>query len=249
MRIVDHHTQSEQARTLDLMRLLPSEIETLLEIGARDGYYSTLFSQRCSQLIALDITRPRLAIERICCVQGDIANLGFRDNSCDCVVCTEVLEHIHNPHRAAQELQRVARRDIIVGVPYRQDTRLGETRCGACGEINPPFGHVNSFTLGDLRKLFDRSIIKKMSFVGITKSRTNVLASSLMKFAGNPWGTYQQEEACVFCSSKIGHPKKLGLGQRVAASVSHRIQTAHSRVSHPWPQWVHVHFRKVEFSP
>lgn len=40
------------------------------------------------------------------------------DKSFDVIVCTEVLEHLTNPKKALKEMARVARRKIIVSVPY-----------------------------------------------------------------------------------------------------------------------------------
>lgn len=43
--------------------------------------------------------------------------LPFGDNSFDCVVCTDVLEHLDNLHAMFAELVRVTRRSIIISLP------------------------------------------------------------------------------------------------------------------------------------
>jgi SAM-dependent methyltransferase len=43
--------------------------------------------------------------------------LPFGDNEFDCVVCTDVLEHLNNLHQIFDELVRVSRRHILVSLP------------------------------------------------------------------------------------------------------------------------------------
>lgn len=52
----------------------------------------------------------------------DIENLGFRSNSFSTIVCSEVLEHIPQDHKALAELSRVLRPggELIITVPLHQ---------------------------------------------------------------------------------------------------------------------------------
>ena len=38
---------------------------------------------------------------------GDAHSLSFEDNVFECIICTEVLEHLHTPHQAIAEMKRV----------------------------------------------------------------------------------------------------------------------------------------------
>jgi ubiquinone/menaquinone biosynthesis C-methylase UbiE len=88
---------------------------------------------------ALDLERPAWEAPGIRTVAGNACNLEFRDESFDCMLCSEVIEHIPEVERACRELARVARHEVIVGVPYRQDLRLGQMPCRSCGKINPAY--------------------------------------------------------------------------------------------------------------
>ncbi|MEW6544186.1 MAG: methyltransferase domain-containing protein [Nitrospirota bacterium] len=55
-------------------------------------------------------------------VQGDVLSLPFQDQTVDTVVCTGVLEHVADPHRAVAEFYRVMKPGgrIFVEAPFMQ---------------------------------------------------------------------------------------------------------------------------------
>jgi len=55
-------------------------------------------------------------------MQADIYNLtSVSDNTYECVICSEILEHLHEPSAAAKELLRVSSKYIICSVPGLPD--------------------------------------------------------------------------------------------------------------------------------
>lgn len=71
-----------------------------LEIGSASSYYAHYFPDR----VGFDI-RPGPAVD----VVGDVHALPFEDSSFDIVLCVEVLEHLHTPQKALDEMRRVLR--------------------------------------------------------------------------------------------------------------------------------------------
>lgn len=45
---------------------------------------------------------------------------------------------------------------ILLGVPYTQDSRIGCTKCEACGGLNPPWGGANSFDENALLRRYSK---------------------------------------------------------------------------------------------
>jgi len=72
-----------------------------LDIGCGASPYRNLFPNR----VAIDI-RPQDGVD----VCADAHMLPFRDNSFEIVLCTEVLEHVHNPQILVDEAYRVLKR-------------------------------------------------------------------------------------------------------------------------------------------
>jgi SAM-dependent methyltransferase len=239
-------SELEKLRTADLLRIVPKGRSTVLDIGTRDGHFSRLLTNHFSSVTALDLVKPTFDYPGIVTVAGDITNLDFPDNSFDCIFCTEVLEHIPNVTKACQEIIRVARHEIVIGVPFRQDTRISRATCNACGKISPPWGHVNSFDEQRLINLFHGLKLVSKSFVGTSNDATNPLAALLMDLAGNPYGTYAQDLQCVHCGSTLLPPQpNRSLTSRVFAALAIRLTHLQTRFTPSHGNWIHLVFSKT----
>ena len=240
------NSSSEQQRLADLMGLVPGDAGSALDVGARDGHISTLLADRSLRVTALDLEKPKTADSRIHCVKGDITALELANSSFDLVLCAEVLEHIPPLllKRSCSELERVSKRYLIIGVPYRQDIRFGRTTCGTCGGVNPPYGHVNRFDELRLQALFPDCLIEATSFVGTAEMGTNALSAALLNVAGNPFGTYSQDEACIHCGAQILRPGPRHLMQKILTRAATWARAAQKPLHRPHANWIHMRLRK-----
>lgn len=239
-------SEAERLRTDDLLALMPADGESALDVGARDGHFSRLMAGRYARVTALDLTRPRFTHPGVVCVAGNATALTFPDRHFDLVFCAEVLEHIPSPklERACAELARVCRSQLVIGVPFDQDIRVGRTTCGHCGGRNPPWGHVNRFDEARLKRLFPDLRLAQRSLVGRHRERTNALSAWLMDHAGNPYGTYTQDEPCLHCDRPVGRPAPRSFGQKLltrAAFAGQRLQRPFVRAS---ARWIHLRFER-----
>jgi Methyltransferase domain len=231
----------EQARIDSLLGLI-SDGDTALDIGTRDGYFAKKMAERYTLVTALDLELPDIVHPKINPVKGNVGALQFDDNVFDTVLCAEVLEHLPGEllQRACAELSRVTKRNLVIGVPYRQDTRVGRSTCLSCGTYNPPWGHVNSFDEKRLQSLFPDLHWEKSHFVGLNKEVTNWFSAALMNMAGNPYGTYSQEEGCVACGAKLLLPPARSLPQKICTRVAELVNKGQRRLTPPRPNWIHV---------
>ncbi len=78
----------------------------LLDAGCGNKPYASIFGARVQQYIGLEKGRTRY--ERAD-VWGDVLALPFRDQTCDTVLCNQVLEHVPQPQAAIDEMARVLR--------------------------------------------------------------------------------------------------------------------------------------------
>ena len=235
---------SEKARIADLFRILPRGRRSVLEIGARDGYLSRPLAEHFQEVTALDLEKPAFEFPRVTTVAGNATKLQFPDASFDCVLCAEVLEHIPALQQACRELARVTRHELIIGVPYRQDTRSGRTTCRSCGRTNPPWAHVNTFDEYRLMELFAGMSVQRKSFVGSTREETTALSAMLMDMAGNPWGTYIQDEPCIYCGAVLVPPDRRSLFSKICSGIAVRLDRIHMAMVAPHANWIHMVFSK-----
>lgn len=61
------NTPDEQKRVADLMDLLPQGLDTVLDVGARDGFISKRLADRARRVTALDLELPQIDDPRITC--------------------------------------------------------------------------------------------------------------------------------------------------------------------------------------
>jgi SAM-dependent methyltransferase len=236
------NTEREIARTESLMALAQPGLGLVLDIGARDGHMSLLLTHRSTEVTALDLEKPEIDHPKVRCVRGDVTDLEFPDDYFDLVLCAEVLEHIPPAllSRACSELSRVAKRYVLIGVPYKQDLRAARSTCRTCGGRNPPWGHVNRFDERRLHALFPRCKPLRTEYVGIAPPRTNAVSALLMDLAGNPYGTYTQHEPCIHCGAHLLPPGPRNLPQKVCTRLAVNGMRLQRRFSKPQASWIHL---------
>ena len=239
-------SKNEKERIGDLFQLIPERGSKALDIGARDGFLSLKLAERFDKVIALDLEKPKICHPSVECISGNALDIKYPDSYFDTVVCAEVLEHISTEilSDVCNEISRVAKKFIVIGVPYRQDTRFGKTTCSHCGKTNPPWGHVNSFDEISIKRYFSTLKVDKTTFIGATTEKTNFLSAALMEFAGNPYGSYYQEEPCVFCGNSLGAPSPRNFIQKTATKIAVITERVQRSLSSTRPIWIHVLFEK-----
>ena len=239
-------SEKEQQRSRSLFKLVRRGGDSVLDIGTRDGYFAILLAEQFSSVTALDLVKPDIRHSSIRCVSGNLKCLPFPDDSFDLVFCAEVLEHVPPPllKQACSEITRVTRRDVIIGVPYKQDIRVGRTTCRTCKRENPPWGHVNVFDENRLCNLFSGLRVEEISRAGSEKARTNFFSTLLMDFAGNPYGTYDQDETCIHCGSRLQAPSERDLFQKAATRLATTLDKFQGCFIGEQANWIHILFTK-----
>jgi ubiquinone/menaquinone biosynthesis C-methylase UbiE len=95
-----------------------------LELGAAEGWMTRELVGRAGNVVSSDISLNYLKRARQDAPQADFLRLDahclpFMDSSFDCVIITEVLEHVYCPYRVLEEVHRVLRPDgkLVLSVP------------------------------------------------------------------------------------------------------------------------------------
>ncbi len=172
----------------------------VLEVGCHDGVNiwmlnDLFYDSKKIKFYGVDISsklveeakayEKKIALENCSFTIGDAERLGYRDNSFDIVICTEVLEHLPNPKKALNEIHRVSKLGgiTIVTTPNRENTlkkisgkwmiQKVESDCQKANSYQKEdgsFGHISVLSSKELIELskeigFNIEKIKKESFV------------------------------------------------------------------------------------
>jgi SAM-dependent methyltransferase len=144
--------------TVDLERLRVRPGERLLDAGCGEGRHCFGALERGARVVGLDLDRDSLKMgagplrNRAkeldsfgAMIHGNTFALPFADASFDKVICSEVMEHVHDYRAAARELARVTRPGGMVAVTI--PTATSENLYLRVGDdyFESPGGHIRIF--------------------------------------------------------------------------------------------------------
>jgi SAM-dependent methyltransferase len=144
--------------TVDLERLRLKPGERLLDAGCGEGRHCFGALERGADVVGLDLDFPSLRAaagglrergaelgQLGAMLKGDTFSLPFRDDSFDKVICSEVMEHVHDYRAAARELARVTRPGGMVAITI--PTATSEHLYLRTGDdyFESPGGHIRIF--------------------------------------------------------------------------------------------------------
>jgi SAM-dependent methyltransferase len=158
--------------TVDLDRLGLERGDWLLDAGCGGGRHCFGALDRGAHSVGLDLDVPSLLVARAGIherrgrargelhggvLRGDVFRLPFPDGAFDRVICSEVMEHVHDYGAAARELARVLRPGGTLGVTI--PTAITEWLYLAATRryFESPGGHIRVFKPRDLARALARA--------------------------------------------------------------------------------------------
>lgn len=163
--------------------LVPKGTQTLADIGCGNGIFALMLKEQKPEIDSTSVDRSETALKFVKTKSkvGDIVALPFEDKSFDCVTCFQVLEHIPYPvyDTVLNELSRIAKKSIIVSVPFMENTEDDITKCPAC--------HATFNIELHLRNYFDKDIQELFSKYGFKCTKQQLIEKVNTTFWGIDW--------------------------------------------------------------
>ncbi len=131
---------------------IPKEVTSILDVGCGNGWLSrTMVSDRTT-VISLDISsrNPLEALKqnphaRHEALISDVYHLPLKEDSIDCIVASEIMEHVPDPALFIERLLRVLKPGgkLIITTPYNEQIQYH--LCVHCNRATPSHAHLHSF--------------------------------------------------------------------------------------------------------
>ena len=150
-----HHHRDEAARIAATVEMVPAGVNSLLDVGCGDGRVTNRLAEQVPRVVGVDASAAALRYVDGETHQGPVDRLDFPDGAFDLVSCLEVIEHLPEAGFEAclAEIQRVARRYVLIGVPLLETLALKNLPCAICGHRFNQTGHRRRFSKRDLERL------------------------------------------------------------------------------------------------
>ncbi len=209
----------EMKRMEKVVEQIPTEATTILDVGAGHGVFLELLEKsKAIKGVGIEITDSKVDYatgKGIDVRKGSADKLEFPDNSFDAVVCMEVIEHLPFEvyEKTLRELQRVAKKYVIISVPYQEERRF--VKCPYCKSSSNPSLHMRSYTDNDMKTLFEEFSLLSLTGEGKTISYPRLL-NSLKQLIPTEPSTFFLCPVCGYTKnekSKITASRPNSLGQ------------------------------------
>ena len=160
-RVTSGLLQRFMARCADHVATLAVPGDTILDCGVAEGTMTRFLTDQLPdrRIVAMEYEDEACALFHrdygdIPLLRGSIYQLPLPDKSVDVATAFEVLEHLEDPGLALAEMRRVARRSVVVTVPYEPFFRMGNVARGKyLKRLGNTPGHINHWTVPSLRRL------------------------------------------------------------------------------------------------
>jgi len=185
------------------LSMLPNGVRSVLDLGCGDG---TLLGAMDETLfkVGIDISHTALRlVKRGHPILASSEALPFKQGAFDLLMCTEVLEHLPSAMFEAtlDEIQKTAKKYILISVPFDEDLAQKETLCANCGHIFHIHLHLRSFDLPRLKRMFDLYNLKEFRFSGPTERTVPSWVLKVRRQCGRRW-EWDKNIMCPRCGHK-----------------------------------------------
>lgn len=146
-------TAHDERRVHEYIRsVFDKKTNTILDVGCGSAWVAQTFLPENKNVISFDIALTNVQKARNIFpdkkhfgIAGDSFFLPIKSNSIDCVIASEIIEHVIDPKSFARELFRVVKPggSLIITTPYKEVLRY--YLCIHCNKKTPVNAHIHSF--------------------------------------------------------------------------------------------------------
>jgi ubiquinone/menaquinone biosynthesis C-methylase UbiE len=143
-----------------IFSFIAAEHRKLIDIGCGEGITLEKLVRRFPdhEVLGLDLSDDNLAIceqHNLPVRRSNVYDLQLEDDSSDCCLLLDVIEHLDDPRKAVSEIHRVLRRGgrAVIMFPNDRTFRIARLLTGKWKEARYDYGHVRQWTPMDMRQM------------------------------------------------------------------------------------------------
>ena len=165
-------TEHDERRVREfIISKVPKDVNSILDVGCGNGWAAKEFLSQGKKVTSLDIslTNPSKAKQLYQSqnhfgIVADSFYLPFGNESFDCVIASEIIEHVIDPADFVKELFRVVKKGgkLIVTTPYKE--KLIYYLCVHCNQKTPAHAHIHSFDEQKLESYYKGGDLDSFSY-------------------------------------------------------------------------------------
>ncbi|WP_455277739.1 class I SAM-dependent methyltransferase [[Eubacterium] cellulosolvens] len=154
-------------RIEQVISLVPSDSNLILELGCGFGYVCNRLIKKY-HIIGIDHSIRVLKHVTSGKVLASCETLPFKNNCFDTIIASELLEHLDDENliKTIREIERLARKYVLISVPYKEEPWETFVKCASCGNVYSLYGHKQFFDEKRMKSLFPKSRNVKILFCG-----------------------------------------------------------------------------------
>ena len=150
---------------------VPVTSKSILDVGCGSAWVAKHFLKQHTAVYSLDLsfTNPYKAVRKYPSknhsgITADSYSLPFKTNSFDCIIASEIIEHVIYPDKFINELFRVLKPggSLVISTPYKE--KITYYLCIHCNQLTPLHSHIHSFDEEKLQLLYNGKDLEKFYF-------------------------------------------------------------------------------------
>jgi ubiquinone/menaquinone biosynthesis C-methylase UbiE len=164
--------------------LKPENNQFILEIGSGGGEAVNILKDQKVKYLPVDLSLKNLARIKHNSdaqpVMADCFDLPYSDSTVDRIIMSEVLEHLHQPDQALNELYRVLKKGgkAVISVPYKE--KISYQLCIHCNQLTPTHAHLHSFNEQKLSQWLEQAGFKVVKILKVSNKLSAILRIPLL---------------------------------------------------------------------
>jgi SAM-dependent methyltransferase len=144
-----------------------SDMSLILDVGCGNGWVSKSLIPKGKRVISMDISsiNPLRALKDLphknhAGLIADVFYLPIKDNSVDCIIASEIMEHVSDPALFIVSLLRIlkAKGKLIITSPYNE--KIEYSLCVHCNKPTPRSAHLHSFNEENVKQFIPENGIR-----------------------------------------------------------------------------------------